>query len=387
MIFCKQVFSIALNTARKVAVASLVMLPALSSATENIAAETKLSLLKKIKFNTDLKMRGSSFSEGTDESQTVQLVINPKADLEFHKYFKLRADMTFNLRSSRIQARFQNANFQTFNLNELVVIFNPKNYFELLVGAIDQRHLDNQQLITQLSFPGAMLSKSFVQTDEIQAKLKAQYTIPTSSSLETDRSESEGLPTFKTAGLEFKWKPLKWIDVNANINYFSFSDLPSVVAYRSDRLGNQVTGDEPTESFFRYGFRGVAQTYSLNIKYTDRISSIFKIKTVENADAPSDRSRAQNLSLGFEFKFKHFSVKPSLSNFYSESNSSPAVYNSAILGHNNREGFAYGIQVELPQKGFSVTANYVQADLIQVDASQRDLTYLSLYLEVVNVQF
>ncbi len=369
------------------AVVVFLMLPVLSHAKENISTETKLNFLKKAEFQTDLKMRGSSFSEGTDESQTVQLLINPKAELKFHEYFKLRAEVTFNLRSSRIQTRFQNANFQTFNLNELVVIFNPEEYFELSLGAIDQRHLDSQQLITQLSFPGVMLSKSFVQTDRLQAKVKAQYTIPTSSSLETDRRESEGLPTFKTAGLELNWKPLGWLEASANVNYFSFSDLPSVVAHRSDRLGNQVTGDEPTESFFAYGFRGVAQTYNLNLKYTDKISNTFKIKTVENADAPSDRSRAQYLSLGFEFRFENFLLKPSISNFYSESNSSPAVYNSAILGHNNREGFAYGVQVELPQRGFSVAANYVQADLIQEDASQRDLKYLSIFLEVVNVKF
>lgn len=351
------------------------------------STETKLNSFKDFEVTTDLEMRGSSFSEGLEESQTVQLFVSPRAEVRVHEYFKLKAGVTVNLRSSRIQARFQNASSETFSLNELVVEFSPENYFELEVGAIDQSHLENRQLISPRAFPGVKLSSSFIKTDQVSAKAKLQYAIPTSSSLETDRSEAEELPILKTAGLEFEWEPISWIETSANINYFTFSDLPSVVAHRSDRLGNEVTGDEPTESFFAYGFRGISQSYKLKLKYTDRITNHLYIKTVENMDAPSDRSRAQHISLGLEVKFKTFSILPSLTSFYSESNSSPAVYNDAQLGHNNREGFVYGAKMSFPKQGFSIAANYVKADLIEAQSSQRDLKYLEVLLEVLNVKF
>lgn len=346
--------------------------------------------VKKIKaeFTTSYVMRGATFKEGPDEAQFVQLLFNPQLKLKLSDQFNLTADATLSLNTSRVQTRFNDPSLNAINPNEVLFSYLPNKNFKLSVGAINQKHLDSPALIqSDLAFMGAIgsYSKSFKNLD---LKIKSQYTIPSSVSLELDRTGNEETPSFVSTGIEADWKPKKWFNLSANVNYFSFSsDLPSIVAFNSGRMGNEVVGVNQSESSFAYNFSGISQVYSLGFDLNKKVSPFLTIKSVDNLDAPSERSRAQSIGFGAEINFKEFSITPNLAFFYAESDASPALYTDPRFGRNNRDGQVLGFDVNFKKLGFNMGIAYVNSDLIQERAVQNDLEYLEVQVGVANVKF
>ena len=341
-------------------------------------------LLSKTIFSSDFSMGGANFSEGQDESQFVQLIARPRAVVNFSKSFSVRADTMLILNTSRVQTRYQNPTFNTINLMELVGSYHPSDLFILEAGSINQDHLSNRMLIADRSFPGVMVASGYFSKD-LKLKAKVQYAIPTSTSFESDRTEAEELPAFQTEGIEAFWKPKKWFSIEADINHFTYSKLPSVVAYQSGRLGNQVRGTDPSESFFVYDYQGFSQAYTLSFQYNSKISQSFRAAIVENSKAPSDRKRSQWVGTRLGLDFNPVKVSPVYAKYFAESDSVPAVYSAFELGRSNRDGELIGMKLDFKSMGFSVSTNYYKSNLIQANAPQGDMDFLEILLEVTNV--
>lgn len=344
-------------------------------------------LKKNVDFTSNFAMRGASYNEGPDDAQFVQLVFNPTITFNFNKYFKLHADTSVNLVSARQQTRFDSPSLNSINLNEALFSLTSTEQIRLSLGAINQKHLDAPMLAqSDLAFIGLIGSYKKV-FKNLTLTAKAQYTVPNSTSLESDRTGEEELPTFQTQGLEALWTPLKWVKLEANVNYFSYSNLPSIIAYNSGRFGNEVVGATPSESFFAHDFRGFSQSYTLGLDLQKPVKPFLKLQSVDNLDAPRERERSQILSLGLDWHFKSFSVTPMLSSFYTESDAAPSAYTDARFGRNNRDGQSYGLKFHLKKLGLSIQTTYVNADLIEPDPVQNDVEYFEVYVEVANVKF
>ncbi len=348
-------------------------------------ATTSQKTFKDLDVKTNFEMGAFGFQEGQDESQLVFFSIRPKAHLPLSKSFGVRSDLQLNLTTGRAQSRFQNPNFNFFNMRELVAYYEPSTWINVKAGSVNQeKYFNNRMFIADRSFPGVAVA-SGLKNKTFAIRPNVQYAIPTSTSFESQRTEAEPLPSLRSVGLKAEWSPREWLHLDANINQFEFSQLPSVVAFQSNRLGNSVLGVDPSESFFRYGFAGLAQAYILTTRYSSRIQQEFQIGIIENTEAPSDRRRSQWVGTSLDIDFNDFAIKPNFASFYAESDSTPALYSAFEYGRNNRQGQSYGLDIQLKKMGCTIKAAWVQADLIEARPLQADLDIFNLYLEFNDV--
>ena len=360
---------------------------------ESSSAESRLKI-------TDLKSRlniseatidtffsAFSFDEVQDKSKLIQLAILPTVKIDLLKNLKFTAQGLIGLSTGRVQTRFDNPSFNSLNLNELVLSYLPIENLALEVGALNQNHLETPMLVQNRAFPGLQVKNEFNFSDILQLGIRAQYSIPNSVSFETDRTENEAMPSFLTQGFDFKLNALEWLKIKGQVHHFTFNDLPSVVAFQSGRLGNEVQGVQSAESQFLYQFDGFSQSYQFDFLVNARFAPNLNFQMIDNTKAPSSRRRSQWIGVGADVFFKNFSITPSLAYFFAESDSVPALYSDVRLGRNNREGLSYKLKVNFINSGFGISANYIQANLIEPDPVQNDLRTLEFMLELPSVQF
>lgn len=337
--------------------------------------------------NIDSFFSAFSFDEVQDRSQLVQLAIMPSIKINLTETLSFRFLGLIGLSTGRVQTRFDNPQFNSLNLNELVLSYSPFKNLDFDFGALNQNDLNTPMLILDRSFPGVMIKNRYNITDNFQVQLKAQYSIPNSVSYEIDRTESESLPSFLTQGFDFKWTPAEWFKFNGDIHHFTYNDLPSVVAFQSGRLGNEVMGETSSESFFLYDFDGFSQSYQMDFPVNKIFVPKLSVQMVDNTQAPTSRNRSQWTGIGFDWFFDGLVISPSIAYFFAESDSAPALYSDVRLGRNNREGMSYKLRVNFQNSGFSLSANYIQANLIEPDPVQNDLRTLEFLLELPSVKF
>jgi hypothetical protein len=328
-----------------------------------------------------------SFDELQDRSQLVQLAIVPHVKINLLKSLEFRAMGLIGLSTGRVQTRFDNPQFGSMNLNELVLAFHPIEKISLELGALNQNDLNTPMLILDRAFPGLMVRGDVKVNSKFKAQLKAQYSIPNSVSYETDRTNNEPIPAFLTQGFDFDWKALDWLEVTGNVHHFTYNNLPSVVAFQSGRLGNEVSGTQSSQSFFAYGFDGFSQSYNFDFLISEKFVPKLDVQIVDNTKAPTSRSRSQWTGIGFDWFLKDLIISPSFAYFFAESDSAPALYSDVRLGRNNREGLSYKLKVNFKNSGFSLSANYIQANLIEPDPIQNNLRTFEFLLELPSVKF
>ncbi len=328
-----------------------------------------------------------SFDEVQDKSQLIQLAIMPKIKINLLKNLSFKGLGLIGLSTGRVQTRFDNPQFNSMNLNELVLSYSPFENLDLEFGALNQNDLNTPMLILDRAFPGVQLKNRYEIGSNLNVQLKAQYSIPNSVSFEVDRTQNEALPSFLTQGLDFKWTPIEWFSMKGDVHHFTYNDLPSVVAFQSGRLGNEVSGVQSSESLFLYGFDGFSQSYQMDFLINKVFVPKFSVQVVDNNEAPSSRNRSQWTGLGFDWFFKNIIISPSVAYFFAESDSVPALYSDVRLGRNNREGLSYKLKLNFKNSGFSLSANYIQANLIEPDPVQNDLKTFEFLLELPSVKF
>lgn len=351
-----------------------------------LSTTEKQTKLKNVDFNLDVYFGGYSFVEAQDDFKMGYLSAEPEVDFSVTDSFGVRGQATLNVVTGRFQTRFQNPSFNFFNIQEAIAYYEPNQNISLEVGAIDQEHFQNKLFIdNDRSFLGAKIKGGYV-SEKLSFEPKAQYAIPSSTSLESDRTEAEELPTLTSYGFEASWKPRSWFSASANVNYFEFENLPSVVACRGQRLGNSVVGIDCSESTFRYDFRGISQFYNIEFRYIPSLSQEFLLGSVDNTAAPSDRSRSQWMGTRFNYDYSDsLSLRPEYGRFYAESDSTPALYSEFNFGRNNRDGFYVGFEANLKDLGMKVKTSYIEAPMIEYRPLQGDLQIFELFLEFDDV--
>lgn len=328
-----------------------------------------------------------SFDEVQDRSQLIQLAIMPKVTINLLDNLKFKGLGLIGLSTGRVQTRFDNPQFSSMNLNELVLSYSPLKNLDLEFGALNQNDLNTPMLILDRAFPGVQLKNRYEITQNLNVQLKAQYSIPNSVSFEIDRTESEALPSFLTQGFDFNWTPKEWFKIKGDVHHFTYNDLPSVVAFQSGRLGNTAPGIQSAESFFQYDFDGFSQSYQMDFLISKSFVPKISLQVVDNNEAPSSRNRSQWTGIGFDWFFRDVIISPSIAYFFAESDSAPALYSDVRLGRNNREGMSYKLRLNFKNSGFSLSANYIQANLIEPDDVQNDLRTFEFLLELPSVKF
>lgn len=341
---------------------------------------------KKYSLSLPMSFYGFSFNEGPDNANGASLRLNPSFAYMPSPFFTLKGGAWVYLNSSRIQDRFilPNQNSTAF-LREMVAVVQPYRGLNLKLGALDMEDMENPFLFFRRTFPGADLSYGLGQ-DRWRLEAGARYAIPTSFSLEFDRTQNEELPSFATAGLKGKVDLNRSLTARARVDYFQFNKLPAVAAFSSQFHGNQATGGLGSARFL-YEYRGWAQKYDLDVRWNSRWLTNVALQSVDNIAAPVDRSRSQSIGVSSTYDGTKLAVTPRLSYFYMESDAAPAFYNASYLGHANRVGFDAGLLVNIKRWGLQVYGNFVDSRLLSESINQNDLQYFEIGVEVPNAFF
>lgn len=379
------------KTMRKFTSRLWVSLPILALTTQlTFATESKTQLESKQASNIETKFNFRTntmgFYEGEQEASLVLFGFNPEIKFKLDPKFYIDANVSLNLLSSRIQLRYLSQNDQNFFLNELSMNYAPSENFKISVGAINQNHLDSPYLVSNLSFPG-VLASAHIKTDNVKFGYKGQRLIPTSMSFDTDRTEKEALPIFQTHGLFADYKVNNNFEVGGQVNYFNFADLPSVVAFESQIMGNDVTGIEIGDSRFTEQFSGFSNSFYAKGMFSKDFGAQLNISVVENENTLDGDNRAQFVESGLIFKFNSFDLIPSYAQFYAEPNVTPGFYNTRMLGNNNREGVRYSLRTNFKKIKLNVIASYINAKVLNQSIYQDDLDSVRLVMEMLNVKF
>jgi hypothetical protein len=342
----------------------------------------KTKLTHTLNFST----KTANYSEGKDTASQVQFGFSPILKFEFSPSFVIDADTTMNLSSSRVQSRYNNQSNNNFILNELSMNYLPVDFAKLSLGALNQNHLNSPFLVSGVSFPGiaARVEKKFT---NFTIGYKGQNLIPTSTSLDSDRTDQEKMPGLVTQGVFANYKLKEAIQLGGQINLFNFSNLPSIVAFESKRLGNSVTGIASGDSHFENEFSGISASYYTNIKYNNSFEQNLSLSIVENGQTSSGNNRAQMIETNISYKTESINFIPGVGVFYAEPDVSPAYYNTGLLGHNNRQGLKYSLRTEFNKMNLAVEASYVDSKVINTSVYQDDLTSVELVMEMLNVKF
>lgn len=340
-----------------------------------------------ISYNLNFSTKAAGFSEGEDSASLVLFGISPSIKFKYGNEFYINADATLNLSSSRTQSRYTSYSDNNFVLNDLSLNYGPANFATLSLGSLSQSHLESPFLVSSLSFPGAALKLE--RTGELlSVGLKAQTLIPTSNSLDSDRTEKEALPNLQTVGLYSHLRLTPFLAFGGQVNRYQFSNLPAVVAYESKRLGNTVTGIEVGDSRFATEFLGIAQSYYSSINYTNYLNQKISISIVENEKINKGSNRAQMIETSISYTLSSaVDLIPGVGFFYAESDVAPAYYNSSSLGHNNRQGQKYSFKAVFKKMNLSTQVSFVEARVINSSVYQNDLSSVELLMEMLNVRF
>lgn len=267
-------------------------------------------------------------------------------------------------------------------LNEALVNFRPSNYTSIHAGAINQSYLGSPLLVSDTAFPGIQ-EKIFFKSEKFSLSLVAEQTVPTSNTLSTKTSDREESPNFLTETIKLETQLIKQISFDVFGTLYHFSNLPSKVAADSAVLGNsQPEQAGPNTSRFTYDFNGWVAGAATRITIAPEVKLIFTGSAIENSQAPESTNHGQLISFATELALgKDLVLTPSVENFFNESDTSPAYYNSYVYGHNNRQGFAGGLVLDFPQSKFKISTKYVVSDVINETYNQGKQQYLSIKLE------
>lgn len=351
-----------------------------------IAIETnQISRLSRTRpsLSWNMAVGGSSFANESEQAQSAGFHLGAKVHFAMTKQILLRAAGSANLQSGYAQSRFGDNTPQSgIALTEAVVQFEPLNAFAVEAGAIDQGHFKAPLLVSSQPFPG-ILEKIVYRSRNVRFELRAQQTIPTSTTLSTKTIESEKTPSFLSETIDLKVRPLTGMTLSLYGTHFRFQDLPSLVAHESSLHGNTTVSSGPNSTRFAYGFNGwmAGGEFRWNW-FSPAVAWNIGTQMIQNLEAPQSYQNSQRTFSSLDMALPgDIRLSPMAEIFFTESDVVPAYYNSSGHGHTNRQGWGAGIDTVFRKEKFKVGARYLDSDLINSNSSQSRQRYLMIKIE------
>lgn len=338
-----------------------------------------------------LGLNARTMSDLTDSETYASARLNLLGGAKLLPSLQLLGDVSVAGASGFSQSRFGNDSLGSgININEALVSVFPEGFFSLDAGIINQRFLGSGLLVSDLPFPALRqtLKKEWnIEDSTIELGLKAQQAIPTSRTLDNQkRSEKEGTPTFMTQTLYADVEFTDSTSMNASLSRYQFKELPSSVAFESRLLGNTVPFSTASQSQFLFDYQGSLYTLNARQKLVSGLAIYGGAELIENDEAPSAYNRGFLTKIGATWNFQDHELDLSVANYFNESDSSPAFYNSSRLGHNNMKGQAYAAAFTYEEL-FRVRVQYSDTDVISPNLVNTRRQNLSVALETLYVDF
>ena len=354
------------------------MVHAQSSASVNTLTTTPTTYSRRPEWTGSwrLGLGGESFREGRDEGLAAYVRLSSHFNYKFNGWLKAKIDPRLKFYSSRVQQRYDDDIYRGgLRARNAYLSATPTPWFEARAGAFAENFIDNPALISRRRvFPGVMEMFSVEPVEGVRGQLILQQSIPTSSSLNAEREGKEPLPIFQTQSVHVRGRNVYWLDYDANLGHYSYSQMPDGVAFKSAVMGNSVPGAQAAAgSRFMYGFDGFfGGGEVLAGEGPVRVKAEYRV--VHNRLAPSDSADAQYWLLGPHLKLGDQVLKVVYGQYFVESDATVAQYNTPELGYNNRVGDIVLSRLEFPKQGFALKLEWTNSRVIAPQFTQQSMT-------------
>ena len=299
----------------------------------------------------DLKARVFGYEIAVD----LEDKIHPKVNL----FFKAAAILEKG--SNEVVAGLSEfAPTESLNLESGGVEYRPFSQLTLRAGALNQSELNSPLLVGSSAFT------AFEQTLKFGLfYLRAQQAIPNNNRLSEKIGETldSGTPYFGTETIGFNFKSKNSL-LKVEFSQFTYKDLSSEIAEKSNLIGNSVIGSG-VGTEFQYGFKGTNAVFEAK-RHFSWFQISFLGQYLYNDKAPDKRNKGQLAQITLGSK-KHSFL---LESFRNESDSAPAFYNSKYYGHNNYTGSAFGYEMRL--ESLVLSLKYYDLNLIEESSTQEN---------------
>lgn len=330
----------------------------------------------------DTVMRSSMIDEAYAQSRSVGLGADLNVDHRLSDNLTARLSVGLNLDTGSSQNTFTDEYkpVQGVALLDAYLNWSPIQDLDLRGGAINQGWLDSPLLVGNKAFPAAMAAWK-AKINQFYVQLAAEGAIPTSDTTNSVPRGNDPLPSANFERVSVGMELTKTTGFEAHVGHFAFSNLPSGVALESRYRGNSVTGVGDQGSSFIYDFSGIETGANAKTELSSRLSAKVDASWLTNLRAPLNQSRGMLLQLETAYlATPNMTLAPSLELFRSESDSSPAYYNTSALAHNNRQGLGAGLRLGLAKEQLDVQGSWVNARVIQTNPFQSDFNGVVLSL-------
>jgi len=308
-------------------------------------------------------------TDRNNNSQVASLQTRLKLRSNLTRQLSIFGDARVRFRSGRTQRLFGDQESGTnIYLRQGELNFQGwKKRITIGAGVLSQKSMvNNPFLVGSLGFPGVH------QRIKIKGKtwgvaLAAQQVIPTSSTLSTRVQGREQVPSLFTEKLTLDWHPRKGTWIAGRLGWFSFYNLPSIVAHQSQLFGNTFTGQNDNNAFFLFGFNGWSNQFIVDQAITSRLAVQVKGIFLRNIAAEDTLNESRILSGVLAYEGKKWLYFLGGESFFSEPDSSPSYYNSWRRGHNNRIGWGMSAFIESKVHNFRFGFEFFDAKLLNVN--------------------
>ncbi|MCB0390677.1 MAG: hypothetical protein KDD58_05280 [Bdellovibrionales bacterium] len=360
----------------------------LNSPTTNTIKLDEESFLSRSKFQGDWKLEigAQSFEEDTDDEKLATVALSVRPSYRLLENLTLKADMKFKSESGRVQARFYQEGENLMSLSNASLEYYPTSFIMIEGGILNQGFLEQELLFSKSRAFAGVKEALVLNKQNYKIYLTAQQSLPSSSSLNTERAEKEETPSFtsQTLQAEFNTDSLKGI---VGGSYFQFDNLPSKVAYESIVNGNSVIEQGIANSYFEYNFKGYAFQTRLDWRLQDSLNIVGTLQLIENSEAPAGNSRGQMAWLGPIIQTGQLKWTFNYGQFFAEPDVAPAYYMNLNYGGANRIGKFGRFELEFSDYNFKIIAQYADSDVINLRTHQFQRINYLVRLETLYVSF
>ena len=254
--------------------------------------------------------------------------------------------------------------------------------FQVTAGSVNQRHNYARSVVSHLaSFPGVMGELFLIKEKTFRTSLRLQAAIPSAYTFSTESTSTESSPRFYTASLDFHGESRYMDNLYFVTTFFSYQDLPQVLAVDSAAEGNTVSLTSSTTGTFHYDFQGVSFAIGGELPLVNDFTVWGNYEYAINFEADDNRNQAKSAYTGVKY---HLNKKDSLGllGIYRrwESDISPAALNWG-LSNNNRVTLGARVIYEMEEERLKFIGGYESGDPIYRSSVQANRKVIYLRME------
>ena len=265
---------------------------------------------------------------------------------------------------------------------------------ETQFGIINQAYLSAPLLISKRGFIGLkeeLTWDHYTSQYFDQARLIFQQSWPSSQTDVNFIQQFRDKTWLFTGSLFLEKSYEEMIFTKGNFTGFYFKSLSPETAKQGSVLGNEVyrsrTGADSNFPFPFYGIYTSLEVYldlfkeldvELGTSFLWNLGEFEALKSKQDIFKISKKNKAQSFFIKFHIPFfKDVRLIPSVEYFVSQSNASPAFYNTAQYGHSNRHGYITTAKFEFEKYKFYVDVRYGALLAISKKDKTGNVNYIS----------